>query len=211
MPKIGEIRRGREIEKDYYGRYIWATCFDCGKERWVNLKDGLPQSPRCYSCKSKNRKLSEETKAKISQANMGKFKPRGDKAYNWKGGQFIDSKGYVVVLLQPDDFFYPMVKKGGYVMEHRLVVAKALNRCLLPWEIIHHKGARYPSDSKENKSDNRYPENLELLGCRGKHNTRIEQVLRRQAKEIKILQERVILLEAEVILLGKEAYIEQDA
>lgn len=66
-----------------------------------------------------------------------------------------------MVPLQPDDFFYPMVGKGRYVMEHRLVMAKRLQRSLQPWEIVHHKNGV--------KDDNRL-ENLELT-TKGDHIT----------------------------------------
>jgi len=74
----------------------------------------------------------------------------------WKGGRQVLPSGYVAILVQPDDFFAPMRDRHGYVLEHRLVVAKAIERCLLPWEIVHHK-----NDCP--KDDNRYPETLELI------------------------------------------------
>ena len=49
-----------------------------------------------------------------------------------------------------------MVDKQGYVLEHRLVVAKAIGRNLHRWEIVHHKD-NCPKD------DNRYPETLQLV------------------------------------------------
>ena len=103
MPELGEIKRGREIGKDHYGRYEWRACLDCGLERWVKVREN---SLRCWGCAHKGKELSEETRLKISQALTGNFQPKGDKAHNWRGGRFKNSKGYILVKLQPDDFFY---------------------------------------------------------------------------------------------------------
>jgi len=86
----------------------------------------------------------------------------GTDHYAWKGGRMHLDRGYIAIRVYPDDFFYPMVQKGGYALEHRLVMARHLNRCLLPWEVVHHRGTKFPSDSIENRSDNRIG-NLELL------------------------------------------------
>lgn len=147
MPEIGEIRYGREIGRQYNNRFIWVACNKCGKQRWVREIGGEPTSKFCNSCA------------------MGKL--RGALHPNWKGGRTVSGKGYILILLQPEDFFYPMTNKVGQIQEHRLVVAKALGRCLHDWEEVHHKGAKYPRGSREDKSDNRYPENLELMikGC----------------------------------------------
>ena len=95
----------------------------------------------------------------------------------------------MLVKLYPDNPFYSMANHLGYVLEHRLVVAKALGRCLQTYEVVHHKNGI--------RDDNRYPQNLELIGNRSRHNTRIGQ-------EIKNLQQRVILLEAENTLLREQ-------
>lgn len=112
-----------------------------------------------------------------------------------KGGRFKDGDGYIMLKVHRGDFFYPMATKAGYVMEHRLVVAKQLNRCLLPWEVVHHKGTKYPSGSIENRADNRI-ENLELLPQQTSHLPSMG--VQRYIKE---LQQRVTHLEAELTLL----------
>ncbi len=83
---------------------------------------------------------------------VGKRK-RGPANVRWKGGK-CRCHGYIIVWLAPTDFFYSMADNDGYVREHRLVVAKHLSRCLLPWEVVHHKNGL--------RDDNRL-ENLELL------------------------------------------------
>ena len=77
----------------------------------------------------------------------------------WKGGRVKTDEGYIKIRLSPNDFFYPMVNKNGYVLEHRLVMAKHLGRCLQSWEFVHHKGIRHIGI--ENKSDN-LKDNLKL-------------------------------------------------
>lgn len=124
-PRLGEIRRGREIGRsgnNASGRYIWDACVDCGKPRWVHLVKGQPVYKRCNACANPARKLR-----------------RGEENPNWKGGRHHTPQGYIEVRLQPDDFFYPMANRGGYVLEHRLVMANHLRRCLHSWEIVHHK------------------------------------------------------------------------
>ena len=175
MPEVGEIRRAREIGKRGAGKvkYIWAACVGCGNERWVQVEKGQPRSLKCKSCAGRLRR-----------------QPRGENSKIWKGGRFKEKDGYVTVSLHPNDFFYPMARSDGYVFEHRLVMAKHLKRCLLPWELVHHKGTKHPIESKENKSDNRL-ENLELIKGKGRHNTMIERQLRRQAKEITKLKQQI--------------------
>ena len=142
--KLGEIRSAKEIGRKGAFHYIWAACEDCGKERWVLFCKGVPRSKgRCHIC--------------------AEHYQRGSNSPHWKGGKIKGAGGYIFVKLQPGDFFYSMANCHGYVREHRLVVAKALGRCLHLWELVHHKHAKYPAGSVEDKQDNRYPENLQLV------------------------------------------------
>ena len=165
MPKIGEIKRDSA-----YRKYMWVECIDCGEPKWTVLLRGKPQSRRCRRCAPKHRDFAH-------------YK-RGQDNPSWIRGWKINKNGYKEILIQPDDFFYSMVKKDGYVLEHRLVVAKALGRCLHRWEIVHHKGVKYPKGSIENRQDNRYPENLQLVSD-DRHN------------QISILETRIAYLEKE--------------
>jgi len=162
MPDIGEIKRDSN-----YRKYMWVACIDCGEPKWTVLLHRQPQSPRCRKCAPKHR---DSTHYKRGQDNP-----------SWIRGWKINKNGYKEILIQPDDFFYPMVKKDGYVLEHRLIMAKHLGRCLHRWEVVHHKGKRL---------DNRI-EKLQLVSD-DRHN------------QITILETRITFLEKRVTLLEVE-------
>ncbi len=154
MPKIGEIK------SDGIRNRQWVICPDCQLGRWVILsaikRSGF--SGRCHDC---NTRVRGGNRIKAN--------------YRW-----INSNGYVMVKLQPGDFFFPMTGKDGYVLEHRLATAKAIGRCLHSWEIVHHKGTLYAKGTNEDKADNRYPENLQLVSDdRHKQITVLESKIKR--------------------------------
>ncbi len=110
-------------------RRILAACIDCGQTRWIGIRHGQPESLRCKSC-----------------AHTGK------NHYAYKD-RVKSTQGYIFVKLSTDSFFSPMIQPHKGILEHRLIMAEHLGRCLQPWEQVHHKNGI--------KDDNRL-ENLEL-------------------------------------------------
>jgi len=201
MPELGEIRRNKTGQKQ-----IFAACEICEHERWVQIVRGHPVNKRCIRCNNIGHHLSEETKRRQSEAHREStyIHPCGENSSRWKGGRFLNKRdGYIEVWVSPDSFFYPMASKNGYVREHRLVMAKALGRCLHSWEIVHHKGIRF-TDIR-NKSDN-LEDNLEMslngshsrAHSKGYHDGYIKGLIDGRLKQIQNLREEIRLLKGGV-------------
>lgn len=80
-------------------------------------------------------------------------KMTGENNPAWKGGVTLkrDKGNYIgpkYVRCPPE--FLQMARKDGYVMEHRLVLAKAIGRCLTRTEAVHHTN----HDSRDNRIEN---------------------------------------------------------
>ena len=121
---IGDV--GKRGDK----KYRWLACPICGRERWVRLDKGKANNTRCFACQ-----------------------PMGKDSHNWRGGKQKDAKGYIRIKLPSDSLFYAMTNRRSYIMEHRLVMAEHLGRCLTGKECVHHINGK--------KEDNRI-ENLKL-------------------------------------------------
>lgn len=166
MTIVGEMASSKKAGKRQSGFYVWAKCPQCGMERWVRRRfDGRV----CKTCGTinggKNATPNPNTKR-----HYGKDHP------SWKGGRVIDAVGRILIKLNRYEFFYPMAQRNGYVLEHRLVMAKHLGRNLHSWEIVHHRNAI--------KNDNRI-DNLQLVS-NDRHN------------QITIMQQKIKKLETEI-------------
>lgn len=82
----------------------------------------------------------------------------GASAGRWAGGHSITSQGYKLVSVPDNDAARAMTTKKGYVLEHRLVMARHIGRLLKAGEQVHHING--------NKLDNCI-ENLQLRHAHG--------------------------------------------
>ena len=169
MPKIGDIVKGIEVGyKNERNRFMWLACPDCGKERWIGLRNGKPIYVKCNDC-----------------ANKGKIM-KGRNNPNWQGGRKKDNKGYVLIWIKSTNLYYSMCNSRNYILEHRLVMAKQLGRCLEFWEIVHHINGV--------KDDNRI-ENLGLFSSNDSHLcfTRLENKIKKLKEEKHKLRKELYL------------------
>ncbi len=78
-------------------------------------------------------------------------RPHGPGHGSWKGGRFKNAKsGYWWVHVNPDDPMRIMATNNGHMMEHRLVIARAIGRPLERNETVHHING----DRKDNRLEN---------------------------------------------------------
>ena len=145
LSSLEEIRDGQAIGKKSGEKYIWAECGNCGEKRWIKERRLITNNHTglCLKCNA----IVQQAKVKL------------DKHWNWKGGVRYES-GYRFLKLLPDNPYFCMTKRKGYVAEHRLIVAMHLDRPLEKYEVVHHING--------NKSDNRL-QNLELFPSAKEH------------------------------------------
>jgi hypothetical protein len=161
-------------------------CQNCGKEFWKKPSDfkrgrGKYCSKKCFNISKIGKKLSIETRKKLSMAHKGiKYPPqcgfqkgnktgfrfpkdgipwnknkKGKESCNFKNGKIYNGK-YIMVLIHS----HPFKNNHGYVMESRLVVEKQIGRYLKSSEVVHH--------INKITTDNRI-ENLMLFSRSGSH------------------------------------------
>lgn len=132
--QLGSVMKG--CKKTNWCKRIYLECPHCHKRRWVTMSSMKGQYKRFQAASFKRPCASCST--------PNKPKPIG---FRQKWG------GYIVIKLNPSSPYFSM-SNGGWITEHRLVMAEHLGRCLKSWEIVHHRNG--------NGQDNRI-ENLEIM------------------------------------------------
>lgn len=173
MDGVKDVKRASDVDRRGDSLYCLVTCPICHIDRWVR-SSSYRKNPdiKCNSCA-----------AREAICKLPRFRGRKTKHCN----------GYVMVWLPPSDSFHCMTTKTHYVMEHRLVMARALNRPLTKSEFVHHKNGII--------NDNRI-ENLELVS---RHDHAILNKLCSHCelrKEIRLLRWQVKQLNERITILS---------
>ena len=166
-PKIGDITTATVLGLSGFMFMYYDPCVKCGSPHWVRKTSKGTYCRRCAP-KSIGHRQGRESCAKYT------------------------TSGYVYVYVEKEDPMRPMAKKDGWVLEHRLVVARRIGRPLTRVEVVHHvNGIRH---------DNR-DSNLQLL-TRETHHSYLGTY--EKQNRIRDLESRVTALEAENVLLRKQ-------
>jgi predicted RNA-binding Zn-ribbon protein involved in translation (DUF1610 family) len=166
---------GKPVFKNRDPWYYPRVCTSCGKEIWQQAKDF--------------HRVCKECAYTIRKTCSGEAHP------NWSGGKYTHIDGYIVVHVPPNSPFFDMADSKGYCLEHRLVMATHIGRCLLAEEVVHHING----DKKDNHIGN-----LELLPNNVAHMpynllqrqiSELRKKVQEQQNHIKLLEWRVRELE----------------
>ena len=150
---VGEANSGKNSpeETDYL---VKMECDQCG-ETFSKRKDRIRKdrgdfcSKNCYGeWMSKSKKIQNHMReiaplGELSEKALKKKKERmtGSSNPSWKGGVTHEKKRGNYdnpVLVRCPEKFSEMARKNGYVLEHRLKVAKEIGRPLKSEEVVHH-------------------------------------------------------------------------
>ena len=175
-PKHGDTARSWQFNKKKKVTYYFRICCKCFKGIWLS-KEKFDKNKICTKC------------------NNDLF--IGNKHHSWKGGIRINKNGYKMQLIYPSDPIYHLfpdvtyVKNGTkskFILVHRYVYTKFLNRPLKLKEEVHHKVNK---NSHVNKLDNRI-ENLELLDYKSHRAiSRLQKLVLQKDKEIEELRKQI--------------------
>lgn len=100
-------------------------------EYYINQKYSIKKIAEIFSCSSQTIEIYLK-RFKIKVRNLGEHSI-GKKPPNYVG-KFKTKQGYIYVSV----INHPNMRKGNYVLEHRLVMEKHLGRYLTKEEVVHH-------------------------------------------------------------------------
>ncbi len=167
-PSIGDLATARSINRRGRAIHVWEACPGCGHERWVKRN---ARGTRCQECM--------HPPTHYRSAN-----------HRWNPTRRTITKSGIRVYVTPDHPYFAMAhkcSKGYAILEHRLIMAEHIGRCLEPWEVVHH----IDGDNRNNSIDN-----LALLPNQAMHSA--YTLLQVRLHE---LESRITILEAENVLL----------
>jgi hypothetical protein len=166
---VGQKAKGRPSP---FNRRVTIACAVCGKTKaipqaWRRRVETPVCSRQC------NGVLRGEAWKAHAHKGRAAWRPESEAALverftgpsnpSWKGGVTYRRRrgNYVSVrYVRCPPEFLPMARNDGYVMEHRLVVARILGRCLTRIEAVHHI---------DHKPLNNHPANLMLFATNKDH------------------------------------------
>lgn len=141
-------------------RFCSNTCARLGAH-WRNERPIAPPTLVCPEC-------AKTVVRRYNKANQGydykqKYCSKAcANAAQFKGGQYIDKNGYVVLIID-----------GKLHFEHRVVMEEMLGRKLESHETVHHKnGVRFDNE----------PDNLELWASRHPRGQRVSDITRSRTR-----------------------------
>lgn len=105
----------------------------------------------CINCGAHVEKYVVPSRLKVAPPKVCSRKCQGkaltgENHPQWRGGRTFRADGYIQVYV-PD---HPHANNKGCVLEHRLVVERAIGRILLPVEVVHHEN----DDGHDNRVEN---------------------------------------------------------
>ena len=151
---------------------IEATCSECGKTyttqaAWIKRVKNPTCSRQCNG-KARGREWAphghkgragwtDKSRASYREAMAGSRNPawKGGVTYWRKAGNYPPIK-----YVRAPEWALPMARKDGYIMEHRLIMARMAGRLLTRQEVVHHR---------DHEPTNNAPSNLELWPSNGSH------------------------------------------
>jgi hypothetical protein len=142
-----------------------SECPMCGK-RFHRNPSRLRRQQKAYCsgrCRSltyveRCRRIASTGRSGWTEESLATYREKmsGERNPAWRGGvTMFKKKGNYkgIPYVRAPEWARPMARKDGYIMEHRLVMARMCGRLLDRTEVVHHRN--------HDPTDNR-PENLEL-------------------------------------------------